>query len=255
MDKHTDQIPDGFAAQFREEGYFLLDHVVPPDDLDMLRGICGKAITDTDDRIDRGDVGTVAAITHKGRRYFIDGAYPRWPQLESYLFSDYMADVCRATLGPNVYLFKNQFVVKCAEVGMKFAWHQDSSYIAEPHAPYLTTWCARDDVTEQNGTIHLLPWSRGGGGKLHEHRREDGTNDLVGYDGDDPGTPVNLPAGGMAVFSSVTFHRSGANTTDQARRVYLAAYSSVPMPLKEGTTRQAVPFLKDGDFVGPVDDT
>jgi len=31
----------------------------------------------------------------------------------------------------------------------------------------------------------------------------------------------------------------------------LTAYSGQPMPLKEGTTRQAVPFLKAGAFVGP----
>jgi hypothetical protein len=74
---------------------------------------------------------------------------------------------------------------------------------------------------------------------------------MVGYDGDELGIPIVVPAGGMAVFSSFTFHRSGANTTDRARRVYLTAYSGQPMPLKEGTTRQAVPFLKAGAFVGP----
>jgi ectoine hydroxylase-related dioxygenase (phytanoyl-CoA dioxygenase family) len=244
------QIPPEKIEQFHKDGYFVLDQVVPADDLEMLRNTCAEAIAWTDARIDSGGEG-VSEITHKGKRYFIDGAYAEWPALGRYIFSRYMADLCRAVIGDDVYLFKNQYVVKSAEVGMKFAWHQDSSYIAEPHQPYLTTWCPLDDVSEENGTVYILPWSKGGGGTLHKHHRQEGTNDMVGYDGDELGIPIVVPAGGMAVFSSFTFHRSGANTTDRPRRVYLTAYSGQPMPLKEGTTRQAVPFLKAGAFVGP----
>lgn len=250
MAPSTLEINEEMRQQFRREGYVTLDQVVPPDDLELLRCLCADMIVETDDRIDRGDMHLVAPITHKGKRYFIDGAYPFRPELGRFIFSDYMAQVCQATLGPNVYLFKNQFVVKCADVGMKFAWHQDSGYIAEPHPPYLTCWTALDDVSEENGTVYVLPWSRSDRpGEFIEHVREPGTNDLIGYTGDDPGQPVTVPAGGMAVFSSLTLHRSGANTTNRARRVYLVTYSPEPMPLKEGTTRQAVPFVIDGKRV------
>jgi len=60
---------------------------------------------------------------------------------------------------------------------------------------------------------------------------------------------VIVRAGGLATFSSTTLHRSGANNTNRIRRVYLVAYSPKPMPMKEGTTRQAIPFLKDGELV------
>ena len=43
-----------------------------------------------------------------------------------------MADVCRATLGDTAYLFWEQYVVKGAEAGMKFSWHQDSGYVGYP---------------------------------------------------------------------------------------------------------------------------
>ena len=248
-DEHF-QIAERDIEQFRTEGYMVFDRVVPPDDLAFLRAMCEAMIAETDRRIDAGETDRVAEITHKGKRYFMDGAFPFFPELGRVVFSDYMARITRAALGDTVYHFKNQFVVKCAEVGMNFAWHQDSGYITEPHTPYLTTWCALDDVTEENGTIYILPWSRSNaGGRFIDHVRQAGTNDLVGYDGDDVGEPVLIPAGGMAIFSSLTLHRSGANTTNRPRSVYLMTYSPEPMPLKEGTTRMVEPFLKDGKRV------
>ena len=252
MSTSTARITNEHRQQFREEGYFIVEDVITPEHLALLRDTCDALIGETDAQIDRGEWHLVREITHKGKRYFIDGAYARRPDLGSYLFSDYMADICRATIGPNAYLFKNQFVVKCAEVGMKFGWHQDSGYIPEPHSPYLSCWCALEDVTEERGTIYVLPWSRAGGNQIREHVREEDTNDLIGYFGDDPGVPVVVRAGGIAVFSSTSFHRSGANQSNQTRRAYLAQYSPKIMSSKEGTTRQAVPFLREGRSVRPI---
>ena len=48
---------------------------------------------------------------------------------------------------------------------MKFAWHQDGGYVkfSDPktrHRPYLTCWCALDDMSEDNGTIFVMPHDR-----------------------------------------------------------------------------------------------
>ena len=52
---------------------------------------------------------------------------------------------------------------------------------------------------------------------------------MIGYFGQDPGDPVVVPAGSVACFSSTIFHRSGPNTTDEMRRVYVAQYSTEPI--------------------------
>mgnify|MGYP001798179839 CR=1 FL=1 len=86
--------------------------------------------------------------------------------MADFLFSDLMANICRATIGDPAWLFWEQYVVKSADVGMKFAWHQDSGYLKNMlpgyTKPYLTCWCALDDVDEHNGTITVLPFSRAG---------------------------------------------------------------------------------------------
>ena len=48
-----------------------------------------------------------------------------------------MADITRALLGDNVYLFHEQYAVKAAEKGGQFSWHQDSGYVGHPHPPYI----------------------------------------------------------------------------------------------------------------------
>jgi hypothetical protein len=44
-----------------------------------------------------------------------------------------------------------------------------------------------------------------------------------------------VPAGSIACFSSTLFHRSGPNTTDRMRRVYVAQYSATPILDADGT--------------------
>ena len=124
-----------------------------------------------------------------------------------------MADICRATIGRDANLFYEQFFLKCGETGAKFAWHQDSGYVGLEHKPYVTCWCALDDVSEINGTVHILPYSVSGIRTWVQHVRDPRTNEMVGYFGKEKGIPVIAQAGSIAVFSSYCFHCSGANMT------------------------------------------
>ncbi len=244
------KISDEQIEQYRDEGYFVLERVIPERHLEMLRAECARYIKMIEDEMDR--LGQdVIGINHRNSRYFISNRYKESPSIANFIFSELMADVCRATLGDTAYLFHEQFVVKAAERGMKFGWHQDSGYVGYPHRPYLTCWCTLDDVNEENGTVYLLPYSRAGVREMVKHAREEGTNDLIGYFGDDPGIPVIVPAGSIAVFSSVCFHRSGPNRTSKIRRIYLPQYSAEPIMSEDGTKLRAFaePFLKDGQVV------
>ncbi len=248
-------ISDEMKNLFHEEGYMILESVIPEDILTMLRQECSYFLGYIDRELDEKGV-EVAGITHRGKRYFIGNLYRKSPYLWSFLFSSLMAEIAQVTLGDNAYLFNEQWVVKGPEQGMKFAWHQDSGYVKHndpraEHKPYLTCWCALDDVSENNGTVYVLPHSKGGTkSKVFDHNREENTNDLIGYQGDDPGIVVEVPAGSIVAFSSYNFHRSGPNTTPNMRRVYLAQYSSEPIMTTKGSRfAQAVPFLHNGAVV------
>jgi ectoine hydroxylase-related dioxygenase (phytanoyl-CoA dioxygenase family) len=232
--------------QFREEGFFVLRGIVPPGDLDTLRGTCQRVIDAREREMDRLGVDKLD-LDHRGRRYFLH-AYGESPAVERFLSSDLMAQIAQGALGDTVYLFNEQYVVKAAEQGMQFSWHQDSGFIDYAHRPYLTCWIALDDMTEANGTVYLLPYSRAGTRGVVKHVRDKGSNDLVGYFGDDPGDPVIVPAGSIACFSSTLFHRSGPNMTDRMRGVYVAQYSAEPILSEDGSQPRmlAEPLLVDG---------
>ena len=159
-----------------------------------------------------------------------------------------MAEICRATLGDTAFLFYDQYVVKAAEQGMAFSWHQDSGYLGFPHTPYITCWTAVDDMSLANGTAYVMPFSHIGIRTLVEHVRDDATGDKAGYFGEAPGVPVIVPAGSVAVFSSLSFHRSGPNTTDQMRRAYVTQYSPeiLRRPGETEPMHLGVPFLENG---------
>jgi ectoine hydroxylase-related dioxygenase (phytanoyl-CoA dioxygenase family) len=219
-------ISDENKRQFQEEGYMILERVIPEEHLELLRSKAQQFIDEADARMDAQGVEQMG-LSKKGSRYFMAQCYKKDAELRRFLFSDLMAQLCQQTLGENAYLFWEQYVIKGAEAGMKFSWHQDSGYVGHPfHQPYLTCWCALDDMSEANGTVHLLPFSQQGIKTYVHHIQDPETNDMVGYFGKEPGIPAIVPAGSIVAFTSVNFHRSGWNRSPGMRRVYLAQYSA-----------------------------
>ena len=235
--------------QFHDEGYFILERVIPEEQVQMLRDNCQFFIDRRNAEMDK--LGTdVMGIIHRDNRYFINKCYQNRPEMGAFLFGDLMEEICRATLGDNAYFFIEQYVVKFGEKANKFSWHQDSAYQRVEHKPFVTTWSALDDVSEENGTIHVLPYSKSGTRTRMPHVKDPESNDLVGYTGNEPGIPVIVPAGSMAVFSSVVFHYSGPNMTKNQRRTFLTAYSSEPILDSEGAPIDlAIPFIENGKRV------
>ncbi len=242
----TFKITDAQKKQYRDEGYFVLDGIIPDEELATLRSECAELIHEQDAEMDRQGTN-VLNLSRRNSRYFVFLAYKTRPQLGEFLFSDMMAEICRATIGDTAYLVWEQFVVKGIEKGSEFAWHQDSGYVDYPHKPYVNGWVPLDDVNEENGTIYILPYSRAGTKEKVVHKPLPNSNDRVGYFGNDPGIPIICSAGSIVVFSSTTFHRSGANQTHNLRRAYAMQYSPEPIYEADGSLKGlAEPFLVDG---------
>ena len=246
------KITDAQKRQYREKGFFVLENVVSEADLDMIRAKCDRLIREQEAEMDR--LGTdELKLSRRGSRYFVFLAFKDNPDLAGFIFSDLFAEICRATVGDDALLFWEQFVVKGTSDAKKsvFSWHQDAGYVdGSPVPHYVNAWIALDDVSEENGTIYLLPYEKAGTRKRIEHTVDEETGDRVGYFGDEPGVPVIAPAGSIAVFSSTTFHRSGPNTTDGLRRAYALQFAEAPVPEEDGSVMGLEEwFLRDGKRV------
>ena len=157
--------------QYRDEGYFILERARSEDHLELLRSVADFAVEKADAEMDELGVDQLD-INKRGKRYFSNMIYKDRPELRQFLFSELMADICRATLGDEAYLFWEQYVIKAGDPDTTFSWHQDSGYVHEKHEPYLTCWIALDDVTEENGSVYLLPYSRSGIKSYIRHIRD-----------------------------------------------------------------------------------
>ena len=158
-------------------------------------------------------------LSRRNSRYFVFLAYRTRQVLGDFIFSDLMAEICRATIGDTAYLFWEQFVAKGTDsTGAEFPWHQDSGYVDRPHKPYVNCWVPLDDVSERNGTVYILPFSKAGTKERVEHKPVSGSNDRVGYFGKETGVPAaNCVGGGL---TGTVFHR--LNRRDQFRQVQAA---------------------------------
>lgn len=99
------------------------------------------------------------------------------------------------------------------------SWHVDAplGQIAEPLPEFPLTiqnvWLL-DDFTEHNGATRVMPYS-------HKLRKSPpwSSDPLEGE------VVLTAPAGSVAMWLSNTWHRSGPNTTDKARRAILCNYN------------------------------
>lgn len=243
-------ISDAQKRKYQEDGFFILEKVIPEKELELIRSECLELITEQDKEMEKLGVNELN-LSRKNSRYFVFNSYVDRPHLGKFIFSDVMAEICKATIGNTAYLFWEQFVVKGTDKkGAEFTWHQDSGYVDNQHKYYVNAWIPLDDVNEENGTIALLPYSLAGTKEKIEHKPVSGTNDREGYFGSEKGVIANCPAGSIVVFSSTAFHRSGANNTDKMRRAWALQFSPEIIHNADGSLKGLdVLFLKDGKCV------
>ncbi len=136
----------------------ILESIVPPEHLKLMRDNCQGFIDALDAEMTAKGVER-SGLNARGKRYFAANCYQKTPELGKFIFSDLMAELCRATLGDEAYLFWDQYVVKGVDKDSAFSWHQDSGYVNLNCPMYLTCWIPLDDITIENGAVFLLPYS------------------------------------------------------------------------------------------------
>lgn len=130
--------------------------------------------------------------------------------------------LCRDLIGPLVRLYWDQLVYKRPHTADDFPWHQDNGYNYVAPQQYLTCWVALTDATLDNG----CPWIAPG---IHQHGTLKHRWTDLGFRclDDAPANAQAMPlrAGSVAVFSSLTPHRTGPNVTDGIRKAYILQYA------------------------------
>lgn len=226
-------------AQFRKDGYVVIKGGLSAAELEGMRAACNELL---DEPVNDGGQGDIHKIGLGEARRFLRHRHEEFAAVRDLILGEKLAGWTGDLLDGESFLFNEQFVVKGAGKGASFAWHQDGAYVGFDHAPYLTVWMALDDATEANGCVYLLPRDLDEKPGIDPHEWQDGTNELNGYSGDETGLAMTCKAGDVVIFSSLTLHSSGANTTDHRRRAFIAQYT--PEPLLDPATSEPKRFAK-----------
>lgn len=130
--------------------------------------------------------------------------------------------LCAALLGSDVRLYWDQLVYKKPDTEAEFPWHQDNGYTYLEPQQYLTCWIALNDATPENGCPWIVPGLHREGTLAHRW------TDLGFQCFEDHPQAQVLPvtAGSIAVFSSLTPHRTGPNLTATTRKSYILQYAT-----------------------------
>ena len=221
----TPTISEEQRRQCDDAGYFVLENVFTRAEMDELVEHIQAHQRPHEEKL--REAGGTQGISRAEEIIFTSHLAEQDEAIRAFCLRPEFVAITTQILGPDVDLYWNQSVFKQPEGKKEFPWHQDDGYTPVEPSPYLTLWLALNDATPENGCISVLPgaYKRG----LLPHRPS--PIGLVCHENEDPDQGVLVPvkAGSMAVFWSLTPHKSGANVSPGPRKAYVIQYSHAPL--------------------------
>lgn len=214
------RLTEAEVTAYAEEGYVAVRNAFTPREIAAIVATIDPLEAKTEAFLRTRDDGTFG-IARAGEITFRPHLVAQSAQLREFSRHPVLLDLCHDLIGADVRLYWDQSVYKKPEADKEFPWHQDNGYTYIEPQQYLTCWIALTDATIDNGCPWVVP-------RLHrlgtlQHRWTPlGFECLEEVEG---AVPVEVEAGSIAVFSSLTPHRTGPNVTTGVRKSYILQYA------------------------------
>lgn len=226
-------VTDEQARQFDQQGFFVLEGAFGTESIAAVREEIDEFEAKSEaflrtldnERISIAEAGAITFTTHLVQKS---------ERLKAFSRHEVFTGLCADLVGPDVNLYWDQAVYKKPEKPRRFPWHQDNGYKFVRPQQYLTCWVALTDATIDNGCPQVVPGQHRAGTLRHHYV------DPLGFECfSDPEGVVTAPvaAGGIVVFSSLTPHLTGPNTTDAVRKAYILQYAPLGARILDGDPR------------------
>ncbi|MEY2467716.1 MAG: hypothetical protein QOF21_414 [Actinomycetota bacterium] len=217
-------LTDAQAEQFDGDGYVVVPDVFTPEEIAAVRAITDSFDAESEAFLKQQQDGRIM-IAESGAITFSAHLVGRSPELAAFARHPKLVDICLDLIGDDVNLYWDQAVYKKPEKPRRFPWHQDNGYAYVEPQQYLTCWIPLTDATVSNGCPHVARGLHRDGTLQHTYI------DPLGYEcfSEPPAEEVvaEAPVGSVVVFSSLTPHLTGPNTTDAVRKAYILQYAPV----------------------------
>jgi len=208
--------------QYERDGFVIFENLFKPEEIKPIRDIIDRLDEESERKLKEGGdkknfISIANQINFNVNLNFHDAT------LQKFAAEERFVNITTSILGPDIRLYWDQSVYKRPEANRDFPWHQDNGYVPTDPMHYLTCWLALEDAMIENGCIWVQPGSHRQG--FVEHVKSE--TGWVCYQGEEPGTPVELKKGSMVAFNSLLFHRSTPNLSQITRKGYILQYSVV----------------------------
>lgn len=226
------------VADFRRDGYVVVENAVTPDQLARLRGEIecwveeSRAHTSpfgepTIDGRPRFDMGTEHSAAHPALRRVNN------PSDISEAYGEVMRDAATVDMvadlvGGNVKFHHCKINLKLPGSNTAVYYHQDFGFTPHSNDDVVTALLMLDDVTEENGCLMVVPGSHKGPmvslfqggtftGRIAPEAESEARRDAVAVTG---------PAGSVCLMHTRLMHGSEPNRSARPRGLYICVYSA-----------------------------
>lgn len=215
-----------------ENGYLLLERMIPIDIIERLRGVTAEKVDETRNLTKSNAIWDLeaghSATRPKLRR--LSSACDHHPAYWDYATHPLLLDIVADLVGSDVKFHHSKLNFKASEGGAEVKWHQDIQFW--PHTNYspLTVGTYLYDCGREQGPLGVIPRSHNG--DLFDQYNE--KRQWIGCisDADLPRLDLSKadfltgPAGSLTIHSCRTVHGSRENASAEGRPLFLATYSS-----------------------------
>jgi Phytanoyl-CoA dioxygenase (PhyH) len=225
------------AQQFAEDGFLSIQSLTTPQDIALIRSLLDPLFDRFDSLGERAvDIAGPRVPGAAMRSPEINEAVKIEPRLRNTLAYARCKEIAREFLGVPVGYMFDHAIYKLPRNNASTLWHQDEAYSARA-IPLRSVhfWIPLQDVTVDNGCMWFVPGSHLGG-VLPHHIAAVRT---AGPDNKPAGATITthhvdtaqavtcpLPVGGATVHHPLTLHYTGANQSDDYRRVWILHFGA-----------------------------
>ena len=215
-----------------ENGYLLLEKIIPDDWLTRLRTTIG-AMVEESRQISQSDAKWDLEPGHTAdapRLRRLSSPNDHHPEFWAYASESIVPDIIADLVGPNVKFHHSKLNFKWARGGEEVKWHQDIQFW--PHTNYspCTVGTYVYDCGPDQGPLLVMPKSHAGPLYDQYNDRREWIGCLRPEDDAkiDNSKAVSLegPAGSLTIHNCRMLHASRPNQSDLGRPLLLNAYSS-----------------------------
>ncbi len=226
---------------FEDEGYMILKGAFAKEEMDELVEKIDLHVEEHSKHL--STIGGSEKISRANEITFTTHLVKKDEKFQEFCSQSLFVELATKLLGHDVSLFWDQAVYKRPETAKEFPWHQDNGYGLVLSEQYVTCWIALEDANVENGCIWVKP-------RTHQDGIVEHVNTPIGYQcyfGEDQGMPVPMKKGDMLVFSSLLFHKSGPNTSNNVRKGYIVQfYPTHAVNIKTGRPFKKMIIAKNG---------